>query len=45
MFESRGWKRAYLFVEAKIVFTAYLLSYEMGKGGVFLWGKAVGEEG
>jgi hypothetical protein len=45
MFESRGWKRAYLFVEAKIVSTAYLPSYAMGKNGVFLWGKAVGEKG
>jgi len=42
---SREWKRAYFFVEAKIIFTAHLPSYAMGKGGVFLWGKAIGEKG
>jgi len=45
MFESWEWKRAYLFVEAKVVSTAHLASYAMGKGGVFRWGKAVGEKG
>jgi hypothetical protein len=45
MFESPEWKRAYLFVEAKIVSTAHQHSYAMGKGGVFLWGKAVGDKG
>jgi hypothetical protein len=45
MFETREWKRAYHFVEAKIVSTAHLPSCAMGKGGVFLWGKAIGEKG
>jgi hypothetical protein len=45
MFESPEWKRAYLSVGAKIISTAHLPSWAMGKGGVFLWGKAVGEKG
>jgi hypothetical protein len=45
MFESREWKKVYLFVEAKIDSKTHLPSYAMGKGGVFLWGKAVGEKG
>ena len=45
MFESREWEITYHFVAAKIVPSAHLLSYAIGKGGVFLWGKAVGKKG